>query len=40
MSRSLLVKGVGQLADQGAQTALAGREHALVGVGEAGEIEV
>ena len=31
---------MGQLADLGGQAALAGREHALVGVGKAGEIEV
>jgi hypothetical protein len=39
MIGSLLGKGVGQLVDQGAQAALAGREHTLVGVGETGEIE-
>jgi hypothetical protein len=39
MIRDLLVKGVGQLTDMGGQAALAGREHALVGVREAGEIE-
>ena len=31
---------MGQLADLGGQAALAGREHALVGVGKAGEVEV
>ena len=40
MSGGLLVKGVSQLADVGGQAALAGREHALVRVGKAGEIEV
>jgi hypothetical protein len=40
MSGRLLLTGVGQLTDMGGQAALAGREHALVGVGEAGEIEV
>jgi hypothetical protein len=40
MIRGLLVQGVSQLTDMGGQAALAGREHALVGVGEAGEVEM
>lgn len=36
----LLLKGVGELDDAGDQPPLAGGEDAVVGVGEAGEIEL